>query len=170
MTEKLQFNIYLPPNLIRRVKHAAIEADKSLSVYVEELLGAEVGPHAAATAAAAPLTLMPIAYVRSMAESLRFYRALGLSLRHEGDTWSELGLGDAVLALHAMEKPPPGPSPVVAFVCRERLESLIDRLRTEGLSQPLEIVDEAYGRSLLLRDPDGLSIQINEHDPDLYQS
>jgi len=27
---------------------------------------------------------------------------------------------------------------------------------------------EAFGRSLLLHDPDGLPLQINEHDPDLY--
>lgn len=36
---KQQFNVYLPPELIRRVKHAAVDADTSLSGYVERVLG-----------------------------------------------------------------------------------------------------------------------------------
>ena len=38
MPEKQQFNIYLPAELVRRVKHAAVDADASLSRFVEDVL------------------------------------------------------------------------------------------------------------------------------------
>jgi hypothetical protein len=37
-SDKRQFSVYLPVELIRRVKHASVDADESLSSFVERVL------------------------------------------------------------------------------------------------------------------------------------
>lgn len=38
MPEKQQFNVYLPPELIRAIKHRAVDEGQSLSALIESIL------------------------------------------------------------------------------------------------------------------------------------
>ena len=54
------------------------------------------------------------------------------------------------------------------MVATERLEVLVEHLATHGITIVAPIAAQEYGRSFKISDPDGLVIQISEHDPDLY--
>jgi catechol 2,3-dioxygenase-like lactoylglutathione lyase family enzyme len=103
--------------------------------------------------------LMPIVYVEDMDASIAFYERLGFALKSRSEMWTELGAGDgAVLALH--KAPPDHVGRVeLAFVSEEPLE------RVAELVAPYRgIADEAFGRSLVVQDPNGMKIQVNAHD------
>jgi catechol 2,3-dioxygenase-like lactoylglutathione lyase family enzyme len=117
------------------------------------------------------MKVMPIRYVADLAAAARFYTALGLAGGDDSRSgnWLELGASAGVLALHiTRESQDDDPGLMeLAFVTEEPLEKVAARL-TEAGFPPAPIMDENFGRSMLVRDPDGLTIQINEHDPDLY--
>ena len=107
------------------------------------------------------MILMPIVYVRDMDESVAFYERLGfeVDIQSRSQNWTELKVGDAaVLALHSAEDGTPGrvELSMVAEQPLERIAALVPLARG--------IADEAFGRSLVLADPNGLEIQVNEHD------
>jgi catechol 2,3-dioxygenase-like lactoylglutathione lyase family enzyme len=113
------------------------------------------------------MILMPIVYVSDMERSTEFYTSLGFQIQSRSAMWTELNAGDgAVLALHHADSPPaPSQRVELALVAQDPLEQVEERFGN-ALARP--IADEAFGRSLVLRDPDGLEIQVNEHDHSLY--
>ena len=118
------------------------------------------------------MRMMPIVYVSDVERALTFYKLLGLEATNNPPSpmWAELRLGDATLGIHRVDaldsKHPNRVS--LNFVSHVPLELLVERLRAKGITPARDIADEAFGRSLVVRDPDGLLIQINEHDHTLY--
>jgi catechol 2,3-dioxygenase-like lactoylglutathione lyase family enzyme len=119
---------------------------------------------------------VPIRYVRDMAAARRFYEALGLSLdftsrppRRGPSRWMELQGGAGGLALHHVSETDVAPAVALAFEADEPLEDVVRRLGEAGYAPATAVVDEAFGRSFTVRDPEGLLIQVNEHDRDLQR-
>ena len=82
-----------------------------------------------------------------------------VNAKSRSEMWSELSAGDgAVLALHKALEEHVG-RVERALVAEEPLE------RVAELVAPYRgIADEAFGRSLVVQDPNGMKIQVNEHD------
>ena len=113
------------------------------------------------------MKFMPILHVSDIEQSLEFYSRLGFTTDLEGRSgnWAELSLGDAMLGLHYANPVPPITGRIeLCLLSQEPLEKLLERLLIERTF----IVDEAFGRSFVLHDPDGNAIQINEYDASLY--
>jgi catechol 2,3-dioxygenase-like lactoylglutathione lyase family enzyme len=126
------------------------------------------------------MRVMAIRYVRDVESARRFYQTLGLTLefasrrprRGGSSVWTELagsGTGPgANLALHHWDEDPAS-AVELSFQADEPLEQVVDRLRQGGYELATEIVDESFGRSFTIRDPEGLLIQVNENDYDLQR-
>ena len=114
------------------------------------------------------MKLMPIRYCADVAASTRFYEALGLTAgsRSRSGGWGELTATTGMLGLHVAGASDAGTCEL-SFESDEPLESVAARLAAAGF--PVEaLVDESFGRSLRVQDPDGAWVQVNEHDRELY--
>jgi catechol 2,3-dioxygenase-like lactoylglutathione lyase family enzyme len=121
---------------------------------------------------------MTIRYVKDMEAARRFYLALGLTHdftsrkpRRGPSVWTELaGASGTGLALHyAPEGSGIGKSAELCFQSEEPLEDVVERLRAAGYEPDTDIVDESFGRSFTIRDPEGLLIAVNENDYELQR-
>jgi predicted lactoylglutathione lyase len=118
---------------------------------------------------------MTIRYVKDMDAARRFYETLGLTHeftsrkpRRGPSVWTELtGTPGSGLALHYDPDGDIGVAASLSFQSDEPLEDVVGRVRAAGYEPETEIVDESFGRSFTIRDPEGLLIQVNENDYEL---
>jgi catechol 2,3-dioxygenase-like lactoylglutathione lyase family enzyme len=114
------------------------------------------------------MKVMPIRYTADVDAAIRFYEALGLRVGSASRSrqWAELSASAGTMAIHAAEGQDVGACEL-AFETEEPLEKVVTRLTGAGFA-PRSIVDENFGRSVRVPDPDGVWVQINEHDRELY--
>ena len=119
------------------------------------------------------MRVRPIHFVSDVVEAARFYEALGLrsDVRSRSGHWIELTATGGEVCLHdaAIAADGQGRSGLALnFVAEEPLEAIDGRLRAAGFPPDGTIVDQEWGRSLLVPGPDGLIVQIDEPDRELY--
>lgn len=114
------------------------------------------------------MKVVPIRYCSDVAAATRFYRAIGLDLGSTSrpGVWVELPAASGMLAIHGASGDEVGTCEL-AFEADEPLEAIAARLRSAGF-EPEPIMDENFGWSVRVRDPDGVWVQINLHDRELY--
>lgn len=170
VSRKQQFNVNLPAELVRRVKHASIDSQLSLSDWLGRLLTSHLEKESAMPERP-PLTLQPMVHVEEMAASLDFFTALGATVRHgsrDGD-FALLDIGGSQLSLLAH---PPNPEQhegevELNFEAAD-LDALSAALQRAGVRVVQPVSDEGFGRQLQVQAPGGLLVKINELEPDLY--
>lgn len=116
---------------------------------------------------------MTIVWVSEVETSVAFYEALGFRVqaRSRSGNFVELESGDAIVAIHRAERVPAADAMMrvsLAMVATEPLEEVVAGLRQSGVHDIEPILDQSFGRSVVVYDPDGLLIRIHEHDTRLY--
>jgi len=110
------------------------------------------------------MKLQPIVYVTDMERAVGWYSTvLAVSPDYQSPAWTSLPVGDATLGLHITDKRAQESQMALSLVATERLEDVAQRLEAAGITIAKPICEEDFGRSLVVVDPDGTAIQVNEH-------
>lgn len=111
-----------------------------------------------------PMELQPIVYVTDMDRAVDWYgTVLDVRPAYQSPEWTALPVGNATLGLHITDVRPAESYLALSLVAERPLEEVVERLESAGITIATEIRDEGFGRSLLVIDPDGTAIQVNEH-------
>ncbi|MCS4484478.1 hypothetical protein NXS08_03110 [Gleimia sp. 6138-11-ORH1] len=109
------------------------------------------------------MKILAIRYSADTAQMRHFYTTLGLSLNEEtaSDGWSEMHGSGGYVAVHSRyAETLPTHDVELSLEAEEPLEAIQTRLSDAGFDAG-EIVLEDFGRSLRLKDPEGMPLQIN---------
>lgn len=114
------------------------------------------------------MKVVPVRYTRDVAAAVRFYQALGLDVgvASRPGGWVELPAASGMVAVHQADGEDVGMCEL-AFESAEPLDRVAARVGAAGFEVG-PVIDENFGRSLRVRDPDGVWVQINLYDRELY--
>ena len=113
------------------------------------------------------MRLQPIVYTKDMDRAVAWYgQVLGMTPSYQSDIWTTFDVHGAYLAIHRVDGDLANESRIgISLVATDPLEELVQRWSLAGEVEVVRgIQDETFGRSLLLTDPDGTFIQVNEHE------
>ncbi len=188
--EKQQFNVYLTPKLIKRMKHHSVDEQLSLSDLVEKVFDAYLSqpvqknaepktkqikaePQAQQIQQESALTLQPMVHVENMEKALNFYSKLGASVLNgsRDSDWALLRIGNTELGLlaHPANEEQNEGRVELNFEYSGSLKDFEEKLREAQVTIARSTGDEGFGEQLQLEDSDGMLVKINQIDPDLYQ-
>ncbi len=180
--EKQQFNVYLKPDTVRRMKHHSVDEQLSLSDLVEKVFTtylSKTGNNDSAkervqqAQETTMLNVQPMVHVEDMSKALDFYTKLGATVLHgsrDGD-WALLRIGNTELGLLAHPANPEQNEGKVElnFEYSDSLEDFEKQLREAGVTVVRPTGDEGFGYQLQLEGPDGMLVKINQTEPELYK-
>lgn len=138
---------------------------------VRVVAAGDIGRDAPATEPSGTVSVCPLWMTPDVPGVTDVLVAAGLTVRlsAEAGQWVDLAApGGGLVAVHADSPPDPSDPPhaVLAFEGPD-VEELAERFAGRGLRA--DVVDEAYGRSLRIDDPDGgIELWVNETMTDLY--
>lgn len=118
------------------------------------------------------MKVLAVRFTADVPAQKQFLEALGLAPRVGSDNggWVDLAGDGGLVGLHTVastdEAHAPGDTGF-SFEADEPLEAVAGRLHAAGFPDA-HIIDESFGRSLRVTDPEGFGIQINEAMADLH--
>ena len=109
------------------------------------------------------MKLQPIVYVTDMQRSVEWYtQVLDTPPAYSSEVWTAIVVGDATLGIHHTDNRSAESNSQLSIIAEQPLEDIATRLTAAGIPIDRAICDEPFGRSLVVRDPDGSPVQINE--------
>ncbi len=110
------------------------------------------------------MRLQPIIYTANPDRAVEWYATvIGVEPVYRSDVWTSFDIGGASLGVHRTDSMLDRGRVELSLVTAEPLEAVLLRLGDHGIEATRGIQDEAFGRSLILEDPDGTPVQVNEH-------
>jgi hypothetical protein len=118
------------------------------------------------------MRVLPIRFTADVPAMRRFLEALGLQphITSDGGGWLDLRAAAGGVQLHTNERtdePRRSGETGLSFEADEPLESVLARLLAAGFADA-HIIDEEFGRSLRVTDPDGAVVWVAEPMTDFY--